>query len=325
MTNITRRQALAGLSAGFLATGAQAQERYPSRAVQIVLSWAPGGSSDTVTRLLAQGLGTVLNGNFVVDNRPGAGGTIGHAYVARAKPDGYTLLVATNSTYAIAPYLYESIPYDGNTAFTPISLLATNGQILCVHPSVPANTVAEFIALAKAKPDTIPYASSGIGATSHLAAELLMSMGGITLVHVPYRGGAEPVQALISGQVMMNFMDASTAKPLIESGAIKGLGVSTPQRSPLLPQVPTIMESGLPGFESSTDFALMAPAGLPAPLVETLYDASRKALALPATADRLKNMGMTVISGTPAEFGPYAAKENAKWSSIIRERGIKAS
>lgn len=322
---LSRRGLLAALGTAALPAAGQAQSAYPTRPVEVVLSWAPGGSSDSVARLLAQALTTEFGHPFVVNNRPGAGGTIGHAYVARARPDGYTLLVATNSTYAIAPYLYDSIPYDGDTAFAPISLLGTNAQVLTVHPSVPATTTQEFIAWAKAQRDPVPYASSGIGATSHLSAELFMSMAGVTMLHVPYRGGSEPVQAVVAGQVMVNFMDASTAKPLIEAGRIKGLGVTTLTRSPVLPEIPPMAESGLPGFESSTDFAFLAPAGTPQPILDVLLAATRKVLATPAVRDQFLGRGITPIGGTPAEFTAYAARENAKWRDVIRSRNIRAS
>ncbi|MEO3475323.1 tripartite tricarboxylate transporter substrate binding protein [Roseomonas sp. CAU 1739] len=322
---LSRRGLLVGLGSAALPAAARAQGAYPTRPVEVVLSWAPGGSSDSVARLLAQALATEFGHPFVVNNRPGAGGTIGHAYVARARPDGYTLLVATNSTYAIAPYLYENIPYDGDTAFAPISLLGTNAQVLTVHPSVPATTTQDFIAWAKAQRDPVPYASSGIGATSHLSAELFMSMADVTMLHVPYRGGSEPVQAVVAGQVMVNFMDASTAKPLIEAGRIKGLGVTTLTQSPVLPGIPPMAESGLPGFESSTDFALLAPAGTPQPILDTLLVATRKVLATPAVREQLTGRGIAPIGGTPAEFTAYSARENAKWREVIRSRGIRAA
>ena len=323
---VTRR-CLLGAAAGVLAlpAGGRAQAPYPTRSVEVVLSWAPGGSSDSVARLLSQALTTELGQPFVVNNRPGAGGTIGHAYVARARPDGYTLLVATNSTYAIAPHLYDSIPYDGETAFAPISLLGTNSQVLTVHPSVPASTPTEFIAFVRGRSEPVPYASSGNGATSHLSAELFMSMAGINMLHVPYRGGSEPVQAVVSGQVLVNFMDASTARPLIEAGRIKGLGVTTASRSPVLPAIPPIAEAGLPGFESSTDFALLAPAGTPQPVLDSLLAAVRKVLAAPAVHDRLTSQGITPIGGTPEEFRRYAARESAKWRDVIRSRNIRVS
>ncbi|MDP8916384.1 MAG: tripartite tricarboxylate transporter substrate-binding protein, partial [Pseudomonadota bacterium] len=258
----TRRTLLA-LSA-LLPGVARAQGGYPDHPVTVVNPWPAGGSSDSVARILMQRMSADLGQPFVVENRPGATGTLGHAYVARARPDGHTLLLGTNSTYAIAPHLTPSLPYDNDRAFTGISLLATSPQILCVHPSVPVRTLADFLALAEAQPNGLSFGTSGIGGTSHLASEMLMAMAGVSMLHVPYRGGGPAAQALLTGETKVTFIDLITALPFIASGQVRALGTSTTRRAALAPDVPTIAEAGLPGFDSSTDFAFLAPAGTPA-------------------------------------------------------------
>ena len=263
MTTLHRRSLLAATLAVPALRGAQAQAPWPSRPVTMVNPWPPGGSSDTMTRLFAQRFSQVLGQNFVVENRAGASGTIGHNHVAQQRPDGYTLLFATNSTYAIAPHLISPLPYDNRAAFTGIILVARTAQSVCVHPSVPVTTIQEFLAYVRARPGEINFSSAGIGATSHLATELLMAAAGLNMVHVPYRGGAPSAQAVLAGETKMSFIDAITALPHRQAGTLKMLAVSTATRSPLAQDVPTLQEAGVTGFESSTDMALMAPANLP--------------------------------------------------------------
>lgn len=326
MTILSRRRfgmaaGLMGLAA--LSRPALAQADYPSRPIRLVVPWPPGGSTDVLSRLLAQSMATILGQSVAVDNRGGGVGTIGFASVATSRPDGYTLMVGTNSTYGIAPHLIASLPYDTQRAFTNLGQIATNAQVLCVHPSVNARNVAELIALARARPGEINFSSSGVGGTSHLATELFMSMARIEMTHVPYRGGGPAAQALIAGEVNVTFVDAITAAPLMQANQVRGLGVSTMQRTPILPDVPTINESGLPGFESSTDFALFAPAGLPEPIAQKVHDAMKRALATPDLREKLLQQGMVPVGSSPAEFETYQRREFEKWGRIIRERNIR--
>ena len=318
-----RRLRLGAALLGMLAfAGAQAQD-YPSRPVRVIVPWAAGGSTDSLGRILAAKLGEYAGQQFVIDNRPGATGTIGHAQLAKSPPDGYTLLLGSNSTFSIAPFLYKSLPYDGETAFAPVALVATNPQILSLHPSVPAANVKAFIALAKARPGEIVFSSAGSGATSHLATELLIMMTGIKMVHVPYKGGGPSAQALLAGETMMSFVDVITCLPFARAGRLRPIGTSGAKRTPLMPDVPTLAESGLPGYESSTTFAMFAPAGTPKEIITKLNREVLRALASPDVKERLANQGMETIGGTPEEFVAYNRREMQKWSKVIRERGIK--
>jgi len=318
-----RRLRLGAALLGTLAfAGAQAQD-YPSRPVRVIVPWAAGGSTDSLGRILAAKLGEYAGQQFVIDNRPGATGTIGHAQLAKSPPDGYTLLLGSNSTFSIAPFLYKSLPYDGETAFAPVALVATNPQILSLHPSVPAANVKAFIALAKARPGEIVFSSAGSGATSHLATELLIMMTGIKMVHVPYKGGGPSAQALLAGETMMSFVDVITCLPFARAGRLRPIGTSGAKRTPLMPDVPTLAESGLPGYESSTTFAMFAPAGTPKEIITKLNREVLRALASPDIKERLANQGMETIGGTPEEFVAYNRREMQKWSKVIRERGIK--
>jgi tripartite-type tricarboxylate transporter receptor subunit TctC len=296
---------------------------YPDRPVTVVNPWPPGGSSDSLTRILMQRVSANLGQAFVVENRPGATGTLGHGSVARARPDGYTLLLGTNSTYAIAPHLYASLPYDSEHAFTGISLIATSPQLLCVHPSVPARDLEQLLALARAQPGVLTFGTSGIGGTSHLATEMLMSMAKINMLHVPYRGGGPAAQALLAGETKVTFIDVITALPFLATGQIRALGVSTTERAPLAPDVPSIAEAGLPGFQSSTDFALLAPAGTPEPVVRKLYAAVSTALRAPEVKEKLDAAGLNLVGAPPEAWPAYLAQESRKWGEIIRARNIR--
>lgn len=296
---------------------------YPTRAVSVVVPYAPGGSTDFVARLLAQALSAELGQQFVVDNRAGAVGSIGANAVARARPDGYTLLVMPNTNYAMVPYMMR-LPYDHERAFAPVSLLATNAQFLCVHPSVRATTAAELAALARAEPGRLTYSSSGAGSSAHLAAELfLAAAGGLDVTHVPYRGGAPAAQALIANEVQMSMVDAVTALPFMGNNNVRALAVTSAARAPQAPQVPTVAEGGFAGFQSSTDFALFAPAGTPAPVVARLAAAAGRAMRSPEARARMEPLAIEPVGGTPEEFGPYLARESAKWREIIGSRNIR--
>jgi tripartite-type tricarboxylate transporter receptor subunit TctC len=314
-------------STGLLPRGAaRAQEAgpYPNRTVTLVVSWAPGGSTDFVGRLLAQQMAKELGQPVVVENRPGASGTIGHLYVARARPDGYTLLMGVNSTYAMATHLFPQKGYDDAKSFTPVGRITETPIFLCVRPQLGITTVPELIARAKAQPGKMSYASSGAGSSAHLATELFLKMAGIDVLNVTYRGGAPAVQALLAGEVQMAFVDAVTALPLIQSKEAIAIGVSSLQRNPLVPDVPTIAESGLPGFECSSQFALLAPAGTPEPVVRRLHAALAAAMRDEGVLSRLRQASNFPTVGSPEDFPAYLTAESGKWGEVIRSRGITA-
>ncbi|RAI56204.1 Bug family tripartite tricarboxylate transporter substrate binding protein [Roseicella frigidaeris] len=321
--SITRRQFGAAAALLGLAARPAGAEDYPgSRPVTLVVAWAPGGSTDFVARVLAQGMSAALPGNVVVDNRPGASGTIGHASVARARPDGYTLLLGVNSTYAMARHLFPQRGYDDEKAFAGIGRVATTPIFLCVTPKLGLRDIGALVALAKKQPGKLSYASSGAGSSAHLATELFLRSAGIEVQNVTYRGGAPAVQALIAGEVEMAFVDAVTALPLIATQQVTALGVSSPQRNPLAPAIPTIAESGYPGYECSSDFALLAPAGTPAPIIRQLAAAKATALRQPEVVEKLRNGSIFPDIGTPEAWPEQLAAESAKWGEVIRSRGI---
>lgn len=301
---------------------ANAQD-YPNKTVRVIVPWAAGGSTDSIGRIVAAKLTEYTGQQFVIDNRAGATGTIGHAQAAKSPPDGYTLLIGTNSTFAIAPHLYKSLQYDTDASFAPIALLAISPQILSVHPSIPVQSIKELIALAKAKPGQLIFSSAGPGSTSHLATELLMNMAGIKMIHVPYKGGGPSAQALLGGETMLSFVDVITALPFAKIGKLRPLAASTAKRSAMMPELPTISEAGLKGFESSTTFAAFAPAGTPKDVVNKLNKELVRALAAADVKEKLFNQGIETVGSSPEEFVAYNRVETAKWGKVIREQGIK--
>jgi len=306
------------------ARGARAQDAYPSRVIKLVVPWPPGGVTDVTGRLLAHKLTAELGQTVIVENRQGAAGTIGHAAVAQSAPDGYTLLLGTNSTYAIAPHLFDKLPYDGDKAFTPISLVARSPQVWCAHPSMPFKDFKGFLDYVRARqPDGVTFESAGPGSSSHLAAELLMSMAGFRMLHVPYRGGGPALQALVAGEVNVGFVDAVIALPFTGSDKIRMMAVSTAEKIPLAPEIQTIAASGVAGFQSSTDLALFAPAGTPDPSIRKLHQALVSALKSAEVRDPMLKQGAIIVGGSPDEFKTYIAQESSKWRDVIRSRGIK--
>ena len=273
---VSRRRVSAWLAAAallpFVPARAGAQENYPNRLIKIVVPWSPGAVTDVTARLIAQQWTTALSQSVIVENKAGASGTVGHHAVVQAPADGYTVLLGTNSTYAIAPSILESLPYDNEKAFAPIGVVLRSPQMLCVHPSVPVKTVAELLDYVRARPDKVNFGSAGLGATSHLAMELLMSMAGVRMQHIPYRGGAPAQQALIAGEVSVGFVDAIIAISSSEGGQLRMLGVSTTERLKLAPDVATIAET-VPGFQSATDVAMFVRAGTPEPIIRRLHTA----------------------------------------------------
>jgi tripartite-type tricarboxylate transporter receptor subunit TctC len=329
--SLRRRAMLAGIGGigalpliGRGDAGAQAPTQgYPNRAVTIIVPFAPGGSTDFVARLLAQHLSTKLNGNFVVENRAGGSGTVGHGAVARARPDGYTLGVSPTGTFALAPFLFEKLPYDSDKDFAPISLLAGNAMFVCVHSSSGINTYADLIGAAKAQPGKLTYASAGAGTIAHLAPELMLDMSRTEMLHVAYRSGGLQVQAVIGRETNMGFIDTVTAIPHIQSGALRALAVTSVGRSPQMPEVPTLAECGLTGYRATNDFGFFAPAGTPPAIVAQLSVAAREILVMPEVKSRLDAASIDIYAGTSEAFPLYQAEEARRWGDLIRRRNIK--
>ncbi|MBO1078279.1 Bug family tripartite tricarboxylate transporter substrate binding protein [Roseomonas haemaphysalidis] len=323
---LRRRALLAGLGALPLAGTAAARAQapaYPARAVTIIVPFAPGGSTDFVARLLAQHLSARLSGNFVVENRAGGSGTLGHGAVARARPDGYTLGVSPTGTFALAPFLFEKLPYDSDKGFAPISLLAGNAMFVCVHASSDIKSYAELIAAAKAQPGKLTYASAGAGTIAHLAPELMLDMSGTQMLHVAYRSGGLQVQAVLGREANLGFIDTVTAIPFIQSGDLRALAVTSAARSPQMPQVPTLAECGLAGYRATNDFGFFAPAGTPPGIVRQLSDAARDVLAMPDVKARLDAAAIDIYAGSAEAFPAYQADEARRWGDLIRRRDIK--
>jgi tripartite-type tricarboxylate transporter receptor subunit TctC len=302
--------------------GVQAQD-YPNKPIKLLIPWAPGGSTDQLGRILTAKLSEQMGQTWVIENKPGATGTIGHAIAARSAPDGYNFLFASNSTFSIAAHLYKDLTYDDVKSFAPVSWAGFNAQILSVHPSMPVKSYAELVAFAKAKPGEINFSTAGVGATSHLATELLMSMAGIKMTHVPYKGGDPSLQALLAGETKMSFVDISSAVPHVNAGKLRALATSTPRRISVMPDLPTIDESGLAGFESVTAFGMWAPAGTPQAIIDRVAREIDKALANEDVKKLLRVQGMEPMGGPPSRLAEFQKADSAKWGRIIKERGIK--
>jgi tripartite-type tricarboxylate transporter receptor subunit TctC len=324
MTRQLTRRGLASLA--LLPAVAQAQESYPgTRPVSIVVAFAPGGSTDTVARLVAQQLQRILGGSFVVENRPGASGTIGSAHVARARPDGHTLLFAGSGTYSMSGHLYPQRGYDEEQSFTPVGSVSTSSLFMCLSPRHDMRDVGSFIARARQAPGRMSYASSGAGSSAHIITELFLEGAGIQVENITYRGGAPAVQALITGDVQMAFVEAVTALPLMRNGNILGVAVTSAERSPLAPDVPTIAEAAVLGFEATTTLAMFAPAGTPNEIVWRLHRAVAEAMSVPEVVAHLRNGAVFPRVMSPDEFRPFLASERRRWLNVIRSRGISAS
>jgi tripartite-type tricarboxylate transporter receptor subunit TctC len=307
-----------------VAASALAQARYPAQPVRFIVTTAPGGGLDTFARLVARELSARAGQQFVSENRPGAGTTIGSAVVAKAKPDGYTLLVSTAS-FAISPALYQSLPYDPVRDFAPITLGASTPNLMVVHPSVPVKSVKELIALARARAsrgDPVLYASGGNGTNGHLAVALFLDMARIRMTHVPYKSGALGVIDLISGQVAMMTDSLSSVLAHVRTGKLRALGVSSAQRVAALPDIPTIAEAGVPGYESAQWYGLFAPAGTPQEIVAWVHRETIAALRAPAMKERLATEGLEVVGNAPDEFATLIKADIAKWTKLVKAAGI---
>jgi tripartite-type tricarboxylate transporter receptor subunit TctC len=305
-----------------LAAAANAQGTFPTRPVTMVVPFPPGGGTDTGARIVAQKLTAKWGQQVIVDNKGGAAGAIGADLVAKAKPDGYTILMGNIGTQAINPSLYKKLPYDPDKAFAPISLVAELPLAMMVNPQVPAKTAKEFVALAKGQPGKLSYSSSGAGGAPHLAAEMFKLGTGTFIVHVPYRGGGPAVQDLIAGHVQLSFMTVLEASGHLKAGKLRALAVTSAQRVAALPDVPTLAESAVPGFDSISWIGLLAPAGTPREIVEKISTDVREVVAADDVKGRLVELGAIPATSTPAQFTALIEKDRARYAKIIAERGI---
>jgi tripartite-type tricarboxylate transporter receptor subunit TctC len=323
-----RRRLIATLGVGTLAAavpGARAQSTaggYPNRPVKMVVASAAGGILDTIGRLVATRIGESMGQNVVVENRAGAGGILGTEVCARALPDGYTICKVATS-HAINPGLYPKMPYDTMKDLAPVTQTVNLKNVLVAHPSVPANSVKELIALAKAKPGSLTFASAGNGQSNHLSGEIFKQMAGVSMVHIPYKGSAPGLTDTVAGNTSVMFVDILSATPHIKSGRLKALGVTGDVRSPALPEVPTIAESGLSGFNGNTWLGLVAPGGTPREIVAKLSAETRKALLAPDVRDRLLAQGVEPVGSTPEQFTAHLEAEMQRYAAVIKRSGAK--
>lgn len=308
---------LISLGASALAQG------YPSRPIKLIVPFAPGGSADFVGRLLAQHLSDSWGQAVVVENKGGASGMLGNEYVAKSAPDGYTLTVGTLGPFAVNQTLFAHVPYDNSRDFAPITLTGISSHILVAHPSVPASNVNELIALAKEKPGQLTFASSGTGNATHLTFELFKARAGIDIVHVPYKGGGPAMADLVGGQVMFSFASMASAVPFVRSGRLRAIAVSGAERSALFPDVPTVAESGLPGFASEDWQGILAPAKTPADIVQKLSGEIGRILLLPEVKAKLQAAGFEPKPSTPEWFAQFIQAETLKWAKFLKGIGIK--
>ncbi|HTI46993.1 MAG TPA: tripartite tricarboxylate transporter substrate binding protein [Casimicrobiaceae bacterium] len=296
-------------------------QSYPSKPITLVVGFAAGGSADVIGRTVAHRLGEVLGQQIVVDNKPGAGGIIGAEYVAKARPDGYTIFIGGPGPNAIAPTLYPKLPYDPVKDFASISTVSENPNVLIVNPGLNVKSVKDLLALARSKPGKLTYASAGNGSSQHLAGEHFKSLAQVNILHVPYKGVPQGVTAVITGEADMMFSPLANAQPLVASGKVVAIGVTTPKRSPALPDVPTIAEAGVPGYEQTVWNAFFAPSNTPPDVIAKLNDATRKALSDPTVRKQLQGMGVEPAASSPEELTTFVKAEVEKWGKVIRDSG----
>jgi tripartite-type tricarboxylate transporter receptor subunit TctC len=306
----------------YAATASAADTAYPERPVRVIVTFPAGGGTDIVARMVFQKVAERSGATFVIDNRGGAGGTIGTELAAKSPADGYTLVVVSGS-HTINPSLYKKLPYDTVRDFAPVTLLVTGPGLLVVHPSLPARTVRQLIALAKERPGQLLFASAGNGTPPHLAAELFKHMTGTDIVHIPYKGNAQAMTDLIAGQVSLSFPTIPSALPHVQAGKLRALGVTSARRSSALPEVPAIAEAGVPGYEGSAWYGVLAPAGTPQGIIGRLENELRNTLRLPELRDKLIAQGLEPVANTSAEFAAIIALEITKWSKVVAASGAK--
>ena len=308
-------------AAGHAAQSAEIGD-YPHKPIRLIIPYPPGGATDVIARTLAQKLTDSMGQSVVVDNRGGGGQVIGTDLAAKALPDGYTLIMVT-ITHSINPSLHKKLPYDSIRDFAPITLVAASPQILVAHPSLGVGSVKELLNLPKAKTGGINYASSGNGSGGHLAMELFKSMTGLNLVHVPYKGAGPALTDLVGGRVQLMFTSPLAALPHVKSGRLRALAMASRKRSQAAPELPTVAESGVPGFEASLWYGLLAPAGTPRGIVTRLHDVTVKALQLRDVVERLSSQGVEPIGGSPQELAAFLKSETAKWARVVKQAGIR--
>jgi tripartite-type tricarboxylate transporter receptor subunit TctC len=309
--------------AAMLPAAARAAEPFPVRPIRLVVPYPAGGGTDIVGRVLGQKLHESLGQPVVIDNRGGAGGTIGTGLAAKSTPDGYTLVLVPTS-HVINPSIYAKLPYDTERDFAPITMVASAAILMAINPRVPAKTVRDFVEAAKAQPQTLAnYGSAGAGTVFHLTGELFKQLTGLSLQHVPYRGGAPTVTALLAGEIPLAFETMLALQPHVRAGTLRALAVTSPRRSDIMPDIPTTAEAGFPSLVADNSYALFAPAGTPAPILARLHDATVAALALPGVRDQLREQGAEVVGNSPAELAAYVTAEIPKWAALARQAGVK--
>jgi tripartite-type tricarboxylate transporter receptor subunit TctC len=309
----------------FAALPAPAQQgAWPSKPIRYIVPFAPGGTTDIIARVVGEKLSVALGQQVVVDNKAGQGGSVGSAELARAAPDGYTIGGGTISSHGINATLYDKLPYDPVTSFAPITLYATQPNVLLVHPSVPAKTVKEFIELLKAQPDKYSFGSAGAGTSQHISGEMFKTMAGVKMQHIPYRGSGQMMPELLGGTLLVAFDNIATAVPQVKAGKLRALAVTTAQRSTVMPDVPTMAESGLAGYELSSWQAVFAPAGTPKPIVDRLYGEIARILQTPEVQKRFMELGLDVSGMPPAELAALVRSDVPRLAKIVKESGAKA-
>ena len=314
---------LLGGAAALPVAAAGAAEPFPTRPIRLIVPFPAGGGTDIVGRVLGQKLHESLGQPVVIDNRSGAGGTLGTALAAKSSPDGYALLLEPTS-HVINPSIYAKLPYDTERDFSPITMVASAAILMAVNPRVPAETMRGFIEAAKASPQAIAnYGSAGAGTVFHLTGELFKQLTGLALQHVPYRGGGPTVTALLGGEIPLAFETMLALQPHVRAGTLRALAITSPQRSAIMPEIPTTAEAGFPSMVADNSYALFAPGGTPAPILAQLHDATVAALRLPDVRDRLREQGAEVVGNSPTELAAYVAAEIPKWAALARQAGVK--
>jgi len=305
-------------------TGASAQD-YPARPIKLIVPYSAGGPADVVARVIGQRMSAILAQTFIVENRAGAGGSIAGRLVASSDPDGYTLMFGATGPLVISPLVFKLPDYDPSKSLVPVALIGTTSNILVVNPNLPIHSVRELIAYAKANPGKLSYSSPGVGTPPHMIGEMLKLKTGIRMVHVPYKGGGNSTQDVIGGQVQLTFENPAVSLPLARSGSIRALAVTSSVRNPQIPELPTMIEAGFPGFEAILSIGLMAPTGTPPAVIDKIHDDSVKILFQPEVRKRLGEIGMEVIGNSPSEFAVAMKAEAPQWEKVIKNAGIRAS
>ncbi|NDY82060.1 tripartite tricarboxylate transporter substrate binding protein [Orrella sp. NBD-18] len=320
MRYITRL--LSGLALAAAAIAPVVAQTYPNKPIKLILPFPPGGATDVMSRILAEKLTPRLGQTVIVENKPGAGTMLASEFVAKAPADGYTLLMAASSL-VIAPSLYSKVNYDPIKDFTPVTQVAAVIHLVVVNPNLPVKSIQDLIAYLKANPGKVSYGSTGSGTSTHLEAELFKKMAGVDITHIPYKGSTPALADLVGGQTSMMFDPIASSKPYLESGRLRAIAVTTAQRSVSAPELPTVAESGLPGYEAMPWLGIVAPAGTPKPVVDLLYKEVGEVLKLQDVKDRFKSLGLDIIGNTPAQFATFIEKDQKKWAQVIKDSGAK--